>query len=195
MKRKKARLSLEPLEDRRLMAAWGTAWPGQLTVSFVPDGTQVGSHQSALPQGVTAEAWKGEILRAIQTWAASANINVGLVADGGQPIGTPGSASGDPRFGDIRIASVPLGLESSVAIGSPYDPLAGTESGDVIFNSSQPFSLGGMGGYDLFSVALHEAGHSYGFADENTDPTSANYSPYIGVRPAPSASDVVELRA
>ena len=51
MNKRKANLSLEALEERRLLAAWGTAWPGTLTISFVPDGTNVGPHQSALPTG------------------------------------------------------------------------------------------------------------------------------------------------
>ena len=119
MNRNKGRLSLETLEDRLVLTAWGTPWPGQLTVSFVPDGTTVGSQQSATPQGVSVQAWKGEILRTLQTWAASANVNVGLVNDGGQPLGTPGRPVGDARFGDIRIAAVPLGMQSSVAISSP----------------------------------------------------------------------------
>ena len=84
MSRKRTRLSLERLEDRQLLTAWGVPWPGQLTVSFVPDGTQVGALQSAAPATVGAVAWKSEILRALQTWAANANINIGLVADGGQ---------------------------------------------------------------------------------------------------------------
>jgi hypothetical protein len=195
MNRKKGRLSLETLEDRLVLTAWGTPWPGQLTVSFVPDGTAVGSQQSAIPQGVSNEAWRAEILRAIQTWAANANVNVGLVADGGQPLGTPGHNQGDPRFGDVRIAAVPLGTQSSVAFGAPYDPLAGTEAGDVIFNSSQPFSVGGGTGYDVFSVALHEVGHVLGFADVSTDPTSALYDQYTGPLAGLSAGDLAQLQA
>src|SRR6185503_6742090 len=101
MKSNWTRLSIESLEDRLVPTNWGVAWPGTLTVSFVPDGTQVGSRTSALPQGVTASQWQSEILRAIQAWASAAKVDVGVVADGGQPLGTTGTATGDTRFGDI----------------------------------------------------------------------------------------------
>src|SRR5271169_5394865 len=99
------KLSVEHLEDRLTPATWGIAWPnpGHLTVSFVPDGTQVSGYQSNLDQTLNAVAptsvWEAEILRALQTWAANANIDIGVVADGGQALGTSGAVQGDPRFG------------------------------------------------------------------------------------------------
>jgi len=88
---KSRKLTVELLEDRLAPATWGMAWPnpGQLTLSFVPDGTQVSSYQSNLMQTLNAaaptNAWEMAILQAYQTWAVNANINVSLVADGGQP--------------------------------------------------------------------------------------------------------------
>src|SRR5260370_27727781 len=108
------RLSVEQLEDR-CVPAFGTPWPdaAHLTLSFAPDGTAVGDHTSALFNTLNAIAptstWEHEILRAFQTWAVQANINIGIVSDGGQPFGIPGAAQGDPRFGDIRIAAYPIG--------------------------------------------------------------------------------------
>ncbi|HMC89227.1 MAG TPA: hypothetical protein VKI17_06750, partial [Gemmataceae bacterium] len=105
---KSRRLFVEVLEDRLTPAAWGVAWPnpGHLTLSFVPDGTAVSNVQSSLFQTLNANApasaWQAEILRAFQTWAINANINIALVPDRGQPLGTSGAAQGDPRFGDIR---------------------------------------------------------------------------------------------
>ena len=45
MTKRNCRLTLERLEDRTLPAMWGMAWPNpqHITVSFVPDGTAVGS--------------------------------------------------------------------------------------------------------------------------------------------------------
>jgi Matrixin len=201
-KKKTTRLTFEQLEDRNLMSVWGAAWPnaGHVTASFVPDGTTVDTYSSALFQGVgsqvstSTKAWQMEILRALQTWAVNANINIGLVPDGGQALGTSGPSQGDARFGDIRLAARPMGT-SLLALGSPYDPTAGTRAGDIVFNSSQPFSIGGQSAPDLFTTALHEAGHSFGFADQNTDPTSVEYNTYTGPRTGLSAGDVSALQA
>src|SRR5688572_12893044 len=83
-------LILERLEDRCTPSTSGVAWPdGQhLTLSFVPDGTPVGNHESDLFRTLDAVApravWQREILRAFQAWAAVADVNVGVIADGGQ---------------------------------------------------------------------------------------------------------------
>src|SRR5208282_3668786 len=107
-------LLLEQLEDRLVPTVWGIPWPDpqHLTISFVPDGTNVAGQSSNLFQTMNQIAsthdWEMTILKAFQTWAADANVNVGIVPDGGQPLGAPGLVQGDSRFGDIRIAAVPL---------------------------------------------------------------------------------------
>ncbi len=203
MRKKTTRLAIEPLEDRNLLTAYyGLAWPdpGHLTVSFVPDGTSVDGQQSNLFQtlnstGSTA-VWQTAILQAIQTWAASGDISVGLVADGGQPIQTPGLIQGDSRFGDIRIAAEPMGVTGPVAITAPYDPLAGTRSGDLVLNSSLLYSIGGTPTtYDVFTVALHEAGHIFNLPDETTDSTSVMYLEYQGPETALSSGDIASLQS
>jgi hypothetical protein len=157
--KRSCRLSLERLEDRDLLATWGVPWPNaqHVTVSFVPDGTLVSPYQSTLFQTLNSQAptsvWETAILQGLQTWAANTNINLALVNDGGQPIGTSGLIQGDSRFGDIRVAAQPLGSDV-VAITSPYDLLAGTQAGDMILNSSD-FGTGSAGLYDLYTVALH----------------------------------------
>ena len=82
---RKRHLSLERLEDRVTPTVYGQQWlnPQSLTLSFAPDGTRVGntnsglmsflSHRPSLAMG------EEEILRAFQTWAVNANINIGLV--------------------------------------------------------------------------------------------------------------------
>jgi len=179
---------------------WGMAWPNpqHVTVSFVPDGTQVFDSQSSLFQTLgssqaNAHAWESTILQALDTWAVNSNINLALVNDGGQPIGTPGAIQGDSRFGDIRIAAQPLG-SGVVAITSAIDLTAGTISGDMILNSSD-FGTGSAGLYDLFTVALHEAGHSFGLSDQTSDPTSVMYAQYSGIRTALSAADISQIQS
>src|SRR5262249_25489781 len=102
--------SLERLEDRCVPATFGTPWPdpSHLTLSFAPDGTVVGDQASTLFSPLNAiaptAAWQREVLRAFQTWAVQANINIGLVADGGQAFGAAGLPQGDAHFGDVRVA-------------------------------------------------------------------------------------------
>jgi hypothetical protein len=182
--RRRARPALEGLEARDLPATWGIPWPDaqHLTVSFAPDGTddfgQLNSLYSTLDRQLGAGTWETTVLRALQTWASAADIEVGLVSDGGQPIGAAGAPEGDARFGDIRISAAPM-APGVVAIGSPYDPSTGTLSGDVILNSNADFSPTDPGSYDLYTVLLHEFGHSFGFAD-SSDPSSFMDNVYNG---------------
>ena len=61
---------------------------------------------------------------------------------GGAAFGAPGNIQSDPRFGDIRVASAPMGQAAPLAIASPVDPIAGTRSGDIVFNAAQTFGTG-----------------------------------------------------
>src|SRR5437764_739929 len=105
---------LEPLEDRTVPTQFGVPWPApqQLTLSFVPDHTLVDNQPSSLFQMLRSAYpspadWQLQVEEAFQTWAQWANINIGVVADDGEPLGTSGAIQGDPRFGDIRIAAQP----------------------------------------------------------------------------------------
>ena len=111
--------SCEALESRlalsgspsRLMNAEG------LTLSFVPDGTKVENQPSSLVATLATKSgiapWQETIARALQTWAQYANVNVGIVPDGGQPLGIQGPTHDDPRFGDIRVAGIPLSPDTT----------------------------------------------------------------------------------
>jgi hypothetical protein len=190
------RLCAERLEDRDVPATFGVAWPDpqHLTVSFAPDKSAADGAASGLFRTLRGTAstavWQTEILRALQTWAVQANINIGLVDDNGLAIGANGALQGDPRFGDIRLSARQLG--SALALSAPVDVLAGTRSGDIEFNSSAHFGIGTQ--YDLYSVALHEVGHALGLGNSD-DPTSAMYQSYLGVRAGLSAADIANLRA
>ncbi len=194
--RTRRRLDLTPLERRECPAVFGNPWPDpNLTLSFAPDGTPINGAPSrfdAALANLPATTRTREVLRAFQAWIAVANVNVGLVPDGGLPFGAPGTAFNDPRFGDIRVGAAPLSADA-VALALPYDFAAGTRSGDATFNSNQTFTTGPTGGFDLYSVALHEAGHVFGLAG-SADPTSAMYQVADRVRTGPNAADIAALR-
>jgi hypothetical protein len=180
---------------------WGVPWPnpGHVTLSFVPDGTSASSYQSNLFQTLNAAgstaAWEQEILRAFQTWADNANINIAVVPDGGQAMGTAGAAQSDPRFGDARIAMAAMTSSTHLGDTSPFELSGSTWGGDMLLNSRYNFGINGQGTYDLFSVALHEASHVFGIPDQSTDPSSATYNTYNGVRTGLSSSDIAFLQA
>jgi len=190
-------LVMERLEERTVPAVFGVPWTdaSHLTLSFVPDGTSVdgvGSTFFGMSQANSA-VWQAEILRAVQTWAQYANINVDVVADSGDDLGADGANQGDPRFGDIRISARPL-TGGVLAITTPSGPLGGTRAGDIILNSAANFSIGGANGsYDLYSAVLQEIGHAFGIGN-STDVKSPMFEQYRGVRTGLTAGDVDNIQ-
>ena len=161
------------------MSTFGSAWPDarSLSVSFPSDQADIGHYDNSLRQVFDQVAdrreWQEATLRAFQTWAVKANLNIGLVADRGDDFGTTGLASNDPRFGEFRLARF-LKRESS-PMQRPSNRGAGTWSGDILLNTQVNYFLGKWfdgvlpavpaanekgPAVELFSVMLHEAGNA-----------------------------------
>lgn len=192
------RPKMDLLEDRTVPALGPPSWVDSLhlTLSLAPDGTLIAGQPNSLHttlQNLPEATWQREILRAFQTWAAVTNLNLGLIADQGQPFGTSGLTQGDPRFGDIRLGALPQSPEV-LAVAGPADLFAGTWAGDVFLNSQATFTLDGADGPDLFSVVLHEAGHVLGLEHHN-DPASVLAPGWNGVREQLSAADIAAIQA
>lgn len=190
------RHTLERLESRTLLDAHGVLWgaDARLSLSFVPDGTNVGEERSDLFEAFESLGseleWQEAILRGFQTWARHTNADIAVVEDEGQPLGIAGATVGDERFGDIRIAAIPL-EEGLFATSVPTNELAdGTWVGDVLFNSNAEIqSLD-----DLFAIAVHEAGHVFGL-DHNDQDQSPLHVHGIPASTAPTPDDIEALQA
>src|SRR4051812_7530351 len=191
-------LRLEALEDRAVPAVFGEPWLDgrHLTLSFAPAGTPISGAGSDL-SGIfgaypSADAAKVELLRAFQTWAVAANLNIGLVGDTGAAFGTAGAIQNDPRFGDIRVGARALASDV-IAVTTPFSLLT-ANSGDFILNAGKAFGVGNAAGrYDLFTVALQESGHAFGVGN-SSDSASAMYEVYGSARAGLSAADVAAIQ-
>ena len=62
-------------------------------------------------------------------------------------------------------------------------------AGDIHFNDAYTWGVGDPARYDIFSVALHESGHSLGLA-HSTNPSAVMYPIYHGIVQGPTAEDI-----
>lgn len=188
------RLGIEVLEDRTTPTQFGNPWadPTHLTLSFAPDGTRIlgstSNLQASLNRTMSSALWQRAILRAVQTWTDVANLDVGVVADGGQTFGVSGPVQGDKRFGDIRVGGVAMAGDALAAAIPPDPSIVGSMAGDVFINTRKYFTFN-----KLYRVALHEVGHAFGLAP-SADPASVMFNT-INSNNVLSASDVAAIQA
>lgn len=196
------------LEDRRLMTGisgydyllTGVSWadPQHVTYSIAPDGAFWDHGTNNLNATFNAKfgtdgSWRRQIARALATWQSVANINIAPVSDDGRDFNTLGVAQGDTRFGDIRFGGYAFPGNTTTLAQTYFPPPNGsTAAGDVEVNTSMDFNFGSA--YDLFSVLLHETGHSLGL-DHPKNPDVVMAANYGGVRTGLTDGDIAGIQA
>ena len=202
--RTRRRPALECLERRELLAGtqpyvltgdrWSNATP--ITYSIAADGVawdrKANVLNAAMDARFAADAWQDEIARALQTWASVADVDFVRVADSALAFDAVGKPQGDPRFGDIRFGGYDFDNASQLAHAHTPPPNGSTGAGDVALNTAMAFHIDGD--FDLYSVLLHETGHSLGLEHpDNTD--AVMYQNYGGVRAGLGEDDIAGIRA
>ncbi len=196
MKNRKRNLNFEALQRREMMTVESLAWDGasSLRLSFVPDGTQVADQVSnadeVFSHSATGPEWRSSVAKAFEIWAQYAAINVGVVSDSGDAMGTRGPVRGDARFGEVRVAGIAMSTDTWAAAVNHDKLSAGTWAGDLLFNTDADWSLHAD---DLLKVAMHEAGHVLGLP-HNPDPASPMHEHGIPSTLVPAASDIALLQ-
>ena len=197
---RRVQLSVEQLESRLVpYALTGNAWPhpNLITISFEPDGTNLGGVTSNLFSVFDARfgspsVWENVILQAAQQWAQQTNVNFTVVPDSGAPTGSGNDQQGDPTMGDIRVGGFAFSDGSLAMTYLPPPQNNYSLAGDMAFNTAAPFHIGST--YDLFTVAMHEFGHALGLG-ESSNPTAVEYTYYSGIKKGLAPDDVNGIQA
>jgi hypothetical protein len=132
---------------------------------------------------VDAATARGEIERAFAAWARYANVTFAAAAAAGQ------ARSIDILFasgahGDAYAFDGPAGVLAHTFYPVPQnsEPIAG----NMHFDASEKWGIGA--GVDIFSVALHEAGHALGLA-HSSQPGTVMY-PYYSLATGLTSDDI-----
>jgi predicted Zn-dependent protease len=171
--------------------------PAVVTISFMPDGTNLGGNVSNLQSSFNGNAglkgWQNVILQAAQAWAQQTNLNFTVVSDDGAASGAGVDQEGDPEFGDIRVGGYNFGNSNLAYTYLPPSVNNYSIAGDITFNTGMTFSQTQT--YDLFTVACHEFGHALGLADTNAGSNTIMYPTYVGKKTALVTDDIQGIQS
>ncbi|MCX7421267.1 MAG: matrixin family metalloprotease [Planctomycetia bacterium] len=194
-------ITAETLESRVLLfTTSGSAWPTKdlITISFIPDGTDLGGGKTSNMVATlntkfgSAATWQNQILKGAQFWAQQTNINFAVVSDNGTEAGSGNYQQGDPGFGDIRIGGYNFGTTVLAQAFMPPPSNNFSIAGDMQLNTATVFNIGTQ--YDLFTVTLHEFGHSLGLYHSTTT-NATMYSTYNGIDTALNSDDISGIKS
>lgn len=158
---------------------WSKDADGQVALGYFFD---------SLTPDVAESVVRGEIERAFAVWTQYANISI-----------TPASQTAMVRSIDILFAryahgdAYPFNGPGGVLAHTFYPVPTNPEpiAGDMHLNADESWSVGGT--VDIFSVALHEAGHALGLGHSD-DPTAVMY-PYYRLQTGLAADDIAGIQA
>lgn len=160
-------------------ASWSKDSSGEVSIGY---------HFDDFTAKIDQNTQAGQIALAFAQWMKYANVTIAPVAQAAQP------RSADLLFatyshGDPYPFDGPGGVLAHTFYPFPLnnEPLAS----DMHFDDSESWGVGT--GIDLFSVALHEAGHALGLA-HSTDPSAVMY-PYYRQQTGLTGDDIAAIQS